>query len=248
MAYLSLFCLLLLIAALFTSRRTSWLARESTHHAGAGIAVAYVFLDIFPHLASQHDALQRASTSGPLSFLTSHVYLLALLSFAIYLGLAKFGDERSKEMMAGHIAPHTNPYSVLRVLAWCVYCMLIGYLIADQPDHRREPVIIFTLAMLIHLAGLRTTIRISMSEVHDWRVSSIFAGAALVGWLLGVAIDVPYSVVALMFSFASGAILATATIYELPIVMKGDGYKYFCFGLIGFSALLLLYESLSNLE
>ncbi|MGI9294369.1 MAG: hypothetical protein ACR2PS_10340 [Pseudomonadales bacterium] len=130
-------------------------------------------------------------------------------------------------MLAGNAATQTNPYLVLRVLALCVYCMLIGYLIADQPDHRREPVIIFTLAMVIHMAGLGYTIRRSISDLHDRLVRNTFAGATVVGWLFGAAIDVPYYVVALMFSFASGAILVIVAIYELPIVMKGDGYKFF---------------------
>ena len=225
----------------------NWLGKESTHNAGAGIAMAYVFLDIFPHLASKHDALQRASTSGFPSFLTNHVYLIALMSFTIYLGLAKFGDRRSNEMQAGNLTPLTNPYSVFRVLALCVYCTVIGYLIADQPDHRREPVVIFTLAMVIHMAGLGYTIRSSIADVDDRHLRTIFAGAVVVGWIVGVAIDVPYYIVALMFSFASGAILAITTIYELPIVTAGEGYKYYCFGLIGFSALLLTYEAVSKL-
>ncbi|MCZ6765831.1 MAG: hypothetical protein O7D32_02750, partial [bacterium] len=53
----------------------------------AGVAIAYVFMDIFPHLAKSREKLENVVDSGIYGFLAHNVYLVALAGFAFYLGI-----------------------------------------------------------------------------------------------------------------------------------------------------------------
>ena len=43
--------------------------------------------------------------------------------------------------------------------ALAAYYFLIGYLVGEQPGHRFEPVIVFAVAMGIHMLGVNHTVR-----------------------------------------------------------------------------------------
>lgn len=52
-----------------------------------GVAIAYAFIDVFPHLASMQSKLELDYVSGVFAYLTHHVYLMALLGFIVCLGV-----------------------------------------------------------------------------------------------------------------------------------------------------------------
>ncbi len=208
--------------------------------------MSYVFLDVLPHLSSKQYALQDTVGTGFGAFLEHHAYLLALAGFVLYFGLADVAktSRTSQTVMVEPRNPHSVVYGLMLALA--AYCFLIGFLIGEQPDHRYEPVIIFALAMTIHMAGVNHTVRDHYLKFYDQIFRYVFAAATFAGWLLGIVTTIPDIVFALVFSFVVGAIIVVAFLYELPVVMGGGRYWLFVAGVTGFSALLLIYEALAK--
>ena len=223
-----------------------FLDQECWRSIGAGFAISYVFLDILPHLSSKQEALRNTVGTGFATYLEHHAYLLALTGLVTYLGLAV--------LMMKHRADHSpedeqhKPYIIVHilVLALAAYSFLIGYMIGEQPDHRYEPAIIFTMAMALHMAGVDHTIREHYPKSYDQLFRYLLASAIFSGWLLGFTTTVPDTAFALAFSFLAGAIIIVAFIFELPVVLGGQRYWLFVVGVAGFSALLLIYEWLAQ--
>ena len=233
---------LLVLVHLFVTR-LHFLDRERWRSVAAGVAISYVFLDILPHLAAKQKVLSINVQGGVGGFIEHHSYLLALMGFAAFLGLARVVRELRIRGPKSE-APYSVIYTVL--LAFAGYSLLIGYLIGEQPEHRYEPVIIFALAMSIHMAGVHVTLH----ERHPTSYERIFryalAAATLTGWVLAVTTNVPEPAFALAFSFLAGAIIVVAAVFELPFVLEGGSYWLFVAGTAGFSALLLLYEAVAR--
>ena len=245
--YLSLASVSLLMLVHVLVGRMHFLEQERWRSVGAGVAISYVFLNVLPHLSSKQYALQDTVGTGLGAFLEHHAYLLALAGFVLYFGLAGVAkvSRTSQTVMEEPCKPH--PVVRIVVLALAVYCFLVGYLIGEQLDHRYEPVIIFALAMTIHMAGVDHTVHDRYPKLYDNIFRYVLATATFVGWLLGIVTTVPDIIFALVFSFVVGTIIIMAFLYELPVVMEGRRYWLFVSGVIGFSALLLIYEAFAKI-
>jgi len=248
MTMLSLAAVLLVMQVHLFAGRMHFLDREPWRSMAPGVAMSYVFLDILPHLSNKQQALEFGEGAGLALFLQNHAYLLALVGFTLFLGLAKINSASGAQETKSDEERQGRSVLYLRILPLAVYVALIGFLIGEQPDHRYEPVIVFACAMVIHLAGVNHTVRHKMSRLYDSSLRYLFAGATLAGWFLGAVTPISDLVFALTFSFVAGAILIVAFVYELPAIAGGKSYLYFSAGVAGFSALLLLYEALSGIS
>jgi hypothetical protein len=244
--YLSLAGMFVLMLVHLFVGRMHFLEQERWRSIVAGVAMSYVFLDILPHLSSQQYAIRDTVGTGFGAFLEHHAYLLALAGFVLYFGLAGVAktSRTSQAVKAGPSKPHTAVYVL--VLALAAYCFLIGFLVGEQPDHRYEPVIIFALAMTIHMAGVDHTVRDQNPQFYDQIFRYVLAAATFAGWLLGIVTTVPDIVFALVFSLVVGEIIVVAFLYELPVVARSKRYWLFVGGVAAFSALLLIYEAYSK--
>ena len=245
MTYLSLAGVSLLVFVDIFVGRLRFIHRASWRCVGAGVAVSYVFLDILPHLSSYQYTLREALGAGISGFLEHHSYLFALIGFLIYFGLAhETKNTEALSISADRQNKLRRPNALVGALA--VYYFLIGYLVGEQPGHRYEPVVIFAVAMSIHMVGVNHTIRAFEPERYDRLFGYVLGGMTLAGWLLGAVTDVPDFLFALVFSFVVGAIMIVAFVFELRVVNSAAGYRQFVAGSLGFSALLLIYEKLAN--
>ncbi len=247
MTILALAAVLLIMLVHFFAGRMHFLEREPWRSMAPGVAMSYVFLDILPHLSKKQQALELGESTGLALFLQNHAYLLALVGFTFFLGLAKSNSASDEQEAMGEKERRGRSVLYLRVLPLAIYVALIGYIIGEQPDHRYEPVIIFAFAMAIHMAGVDHVVHQKMSRLYDGVLRYVLVGATLAGWLLGGVTNISDFVFALTFSFVAGAILIAAFVYELPAVAGGRSYLFFCVGVAGFSALLLLYEAFSGI-
>jgi len=248
MTILSLAAVFLVMLVHLFAGRMHFLEREPWRSMAPGVAMSYVFLDILPHLSKKQQALEFGEGAGLALFLQNHAYLLALVGFTLFLGLAKINSASGAQETMGDEERQGRSVLYLRILPLAVYGALIGFLIGEQPDHRYEPVIVFACAMAIHMAGVNHALRHRMLRLYDSSLRYLFAGATLAGWLLGEVTRISDFIFALTFSFVAGAILIVAFVYELPAVAGGKSYFYFSAGVAGFSALLLLYEALSGIS
>jgi hypothetical protein len=207
--------------------------------ASTGIAIAYVFMDVLPHLASKQAILMAEYEGVFFNFAAHHTYLLALLGFMVFLGV-ELNLQRQQQL-----ATDKGWTTQLAVVAasLCFYSFLIGYMLAEQPAHRVEPALLFAIAMSAHFAGLNFLHWERAPFLYDGPFRIVYAASILVGWFAGYASDISEPVFAMTFSYLAGGIIGAAVVSELPRVKQTRNFVVFCVGAIGFTVLILLFEA-----
>ena len=208
--------------------------------ASAGVAIAYVFMDVFPHLAKAHEKLGRTTESHIYGFLTHNLYLVGLAGFAIYLGIILLVMTFREDQTASEITFNSAPAPIkVECASLAAYNFLIGYLLSEQITHRPEPVILFGLAMTIHFVGVDGLMRGHFPNLYDRPMRFIFAASVYAGWVAGAVVEISDGTLALWYSFLAGGIIVIATVYELPQIRSRRQFGSFLAGTITFSALVL---------
>ena len=247
---LSLAGLLLIVAVHLLTPRFRFLHQESGAwvSASAGVAIAYVFVDILPHLASEQAKLMATPHVGWLRYLEHHAYLVAMAGFLFHyaISLPRVSQAMGREQEPGSLTEGLLSYGSL--LSLLVYCFLIGYLVGEKWDHRVERGI-FALAMSLHFMGLDHLLYEQQPELYRRLGRYLLAVVTIAGWVLGVFTVVSDQVFLLWFSFAGGGIIVVATVSELPRIRSiNRDFLAFVGGAASFSSLLLIVEYLGKLD
>ncbi len=202
----------------------------------AGIAIAYAFVDVFPHLARKQPSVEGIYL-GPLTgYLSNHLYVIAMLGFCVYLGIRVFSVaevERRQSRLA---------YITL-VASLCLYGLFIGYMLAEQPLYRPEPAFLFGLAMAAHFLGLHHELMHERPLTYKNVVRYLLMASTALGWLGTAFFTISQPVYALGFAYLAGGIIASAAINDLPRVKTARDFGTFLAGAVLYSVLLLLIES-----
>lgn len=211
--------------------------------ASAGVAMAYVFMDIFPHLAKSQAKLANIDEQNFYEFLTHHVYLIGLVGFIVYLGVAQLSTVIRKSRTGTEITVKSAPLVLqVEVASLAAYNFLIGYLLSEQATHRVESSLFLGLAMAIHFIGVDYTIRDHFTRLYDRLAGIVFAVSVYAGWIVGVTLEVADATLALWYAFLAGGLIVLATIYELPRIRSRLEYGSFIAGCAVFSAIVLIEE------
>jgi len=211
--------------------------------ASAGIALGYVFMDIFPHLAKSKAKFEYGGDNWLYEFLTQNIYLVAFIGFSVYLGIILAEQILRKNPEMGVITFRTAP-AIVRVefVSIAIYNFLIGYLLSEQVTHRPEPVILFGAAMTIHFVGLDALVRDHFPRLYDGTQRYAFAAAVFAGWVAGISLEISNASLDLWYSFLAGGIIVVAAVYELPHIHSRKQYWAFVAGAGLFSSLILLID------
>ncbi len=202
----------------------------------AGIAIAYAFIDVFPHLARKQPIIDSV-TSGPIeTYLTNHVYLMALLGFCVYVGIRVFS-------VAEVDRRHSRPAYRVLVASMCLYAMFVGYMLAEQPLYRPEPAILFALAMAAHFLGLHHELMHDRPQLYNKLVRFLLMSSTAIGWVGSFFYTISQPVFALGFAYIAGGIVAAGAISDLPRVTSVRAFVAFLAGALLYSILLLAIEA-----
>lgn len=216
--------------------------------ASAGVAIAYVFIDILPLLASQQAKLLATPHTGWLRYLEYHVYLVAMAGFAFHYLIAM---NRGMSARAGKAANDTRGKSLtayVSAASLLIYAFLIGYMIGEKWDHGRQPGLIFAVAMALHFIGLNHLAYEEAPNTYLRWLRYQLAGVTIVGWALGIGTRVSDQVFLLGFSFLAGGIIVVAMSLELPRLRpQPREFAAFLGGMAALSILLLVAEKLRTL-
>lgn len=204
---LGIFCLIHVYAGklrfLDSLPRSGWLS-----FAG-GVSVAYIFLHVFPELASiQEHFSDHNLFSGVVH---SQVYLLALLGLVIFYGLEKLAKASSAsggESSEGGFMLHLS--------AFALYNALIGYLLVHREDPSLAGLGYYVLAMGLHFLvndyGLRQHHKDRYRRYGRW----ILAAAILAGFGVGTFTHINANLMHGLFAFLAGSIVLNVLKEELP--------------------------------
>lgn len=210
--------------------------RQVLIHLLTGVAVAYAFVDVFPHLASMQTKLDAATGSSIFVYLAHHAYLMALLGFLVYLGIetSLIDVPPGAEIRWRHL---------LIVVSMMLYGFLVGYMLSEQPTHRPEPAVLFGIAMAAHWLGLNYANREWNPEAYDRYFRYLLLASTALGWLTGIFFELTDATYALWFAYLAGGIVAVAVATDLPHVSSTRAFGAFSVGAVMYSALILIIEA-----
>lgn len=204
-----------------------------------GVAVAYVFLHILPELSAHQQTFAEALSISR-SAAETWVYLVALVGLGVFYGLeraAKTSRGRSRaragrdEVEAGTFWLHTGSFGL--------YNVLIGYLLLHREEPGLWPLIIYFVAMSLHFVTSDFGLREDQQERYNGAGRWIIAAAVLIGWALGLAVEVPEILVGFLFAFLAGGVVLNVLKEELPEERQSRFWP-FALGVVSYAALLLI--------
>jgi hypothetical protein len=235
--------------------RSRWLS------AASGVAVAYVFVHVLPDLADAQESVRRAAAGTGMRFLEHHVYILALLGMMVFYGLerlAKRSRSRAADLRGPTVPPGVKTESSeghrssparaaaattpgvfwIHTTSFAVYNALIGYLLLHREVSGKFSLFIFFTAMATHFLvndyGLREDHKARYDRYGRW----LLAAAVMVGWGVGIAVEIHRAAVAVLFSFLAGGVVLNVLKEELPEERQSNFFA-FSGGAVAYTLLLL---------
>lgn len=212
--------------------RSRWLSLA------AGVSVAYVFIHIFPEL-QEHQTVIEQTEGTVVEFFEHHLYLVALLGFALFYGLERLAivSRRQNRKQRKDDSTTTRVFW-LHTVSFSIYNVLIGYLLV----HREEPGLLnmffFFTAMALHFIVNDFALLEHHKHDYDRMGRWILIAAVISGWAIGRMSEVPEHVVAVFFAFIAGGIILNVLKEELP-EERDSRFWAFALGALGYTILLL---------
>ncbi len=168
--------------------------------AGAGIGIAYVVVHLLPELAIGAEIVRR-TTEGRLPYAEAHAYLLVLVGIIGTLAL------RSVQLGLYGMEPHPR----IRVVQPAMSALIVGYLLSVRDAAEIGPLLIFTLAIGLHVAINAHTLATKLQSPFG---GLVLAGAIAAGYASGLLWEAPPVAVAGLVALLAGGVM-TRTIHEI---------------------------------
>ncbi|WP_458206408.1 hypothetical protein [Haladaptatus sp. NG-SE-30] len=214
--------------------RSYWLS------GAGGASVAYVFVHILPELEG---ATVLESVAFLARFLERHVFIVALIGFALFYGLERLAQEsghgRTDNGKDANRRVTGSGVFWLHIGSFTAYNGLIGYLLVHREQPGVASLLYFAVAMGLHFLVNDYGLRDHHEDAYDRRGRWLLAAAVLVGWAIGSATHVDEAVVNTLFAFLGGGIVLNVIKEELP-EERESRFWAFALGAAGYTAILLL--------
>jgi len=221
-----LFCATFLLFS--TLRPLRWLVRDerSAISFGAGVATAYVFVHVMPELSSARHVFAESS-SLPLRYEGMSIFYVSLIGFLVFYGLDHLRKRAHQSMEREQV---TTAFKI-SIGGYAAYVGLMAYLLVDNLEDTPRSVALFALAVAVHFTGVDHALHEEYGAVYRRIGRFVLAAMSLIGWGVGVLVDLPRPILALMIAFISGAVIMNSSITELPAESKGRFLPFMVGGL-----------------
>jgi hypothetical protein len=201
----------------------------------AGVAVAYVFVNVIPEL-EEHRPIVAGSATGSLLDAEQRIYLWTLAGFVTFVGLSRF---------PAHITPNATRTVSPKLPFWgemvgySLYTLLIGYLLVHREDPSQLSLGLFVFAMGLHLFMVDIELVEQFASFYQPWGRMLLMASVLVGWILGLADALPDSFTSRLFAFVIGAVVVMSAYEELP---SGESRQFWWFagGAFCYATVLML--------
>lgn len=205
-----------------------------------GAAVAYVFVDLTPEVATAAGVFRDAASRLGIRVLHSGVYLATMIGFLFFYGIEELvirsQDEeerrRRRETGRGH------PLFRVHIVAFSAYAWLVGYLLVRSLQPSAVSLAFYTVAMSLHFVSVAHALREEHGGLFDRVGARTLAVACAAGWACGVAVGLPKLVIGILLGFVAGGIIANTVISELPREKQGR-FVPFIAGAVVYTGLLM---------
>lgn len=221
------------MAFLRSRPRSAWLS------IAGGISVAYVFVHLLPELSKHQETFRRKAGPGVLAGIERHIYLIALFGLAVFYGLDRLvrTSARHQERAGGEKRPSHGAFW-LHLGSFAIYNVLIGYLLLHREEADLRGLAVYAAAMSLHFLVNDQGLREHHGGTYDRKGRWLLAGAPALGWVLGLAAQLPLLLVAALFAFLAGGVVLNVLKEELP-EERESRFWAFALGAGAYAALLL---------
>lgn len=206
--------------------------RSGLLSAFGGVSVAYVFVHLLPEVAAAQEPVDRASPSF-VAGLERHTWLLALLGLVAFYGLERLAlSSRRDRAVPGVFWMSTASFAA--------YNAVIGVLAVRRAEEGGVvELALFALALAVHLVVNDLGLREHHRRRYDRVGRPVLAAAVVVGWLLGVVVEVSDAAIGVAVALLAGGIVLNVVKEELP-EERASRFGPFAVAATGYAALLLL--------
>lgn len=204
----------------------------------SGVAVAYVFLHLFPDIADARDKYSTAG--GAQGIIAEQLFLVSLVGLIVYYGIDRVSD------MIGTSLDQQSPRSgtiniLIHAAGYGFYNFMIGYLVVNLPRPGIVPVLLICIVLALHFLGLGHHFRHTHQELYDRWLRWLFVACLLSGWAAGEVLGLSTFFKAVAFAFLAGAMIINTIKEELPD-SKQARYAPFLAGVALFFAVMLVLD------
>jgi hypothetical protein len=201
----------------------------------AGVAVAYVFVNVIPEL-EEHRPTIAGSATVELLDIEKRVYCWALAGFVSFAGLSGLRFRKDQEASGRH---GVGPVYWSELAGYSLYSLLIGYLLVHREDPSLLSLELFVSAIGLHLFIVNNELAEKFGRLYEPRGRFLLMACVVVGWVLGILHALPDSLTSRLFAFVVGGVVITAANQELP---GGENRRFWWFagGAACYAILLLL--------
>lgn len=206
----------------------------------AGIAVAYVFVDVMPALGRMSDLVMNTPGAFQRLFPEYSVYLWAMAGFLLFYCLETMVVvvPRDSENQAGGHAEPPPWLAWLHVGGFAAYAWMLSYIMVWKL-HEPLALCIYAVAMGMHIFPIACNLSHHYPSVYNRQGAVVLALASLLGWVTGVAVNIPKPILVNLVAVVVGGVIVNTAITELP--KEGEGRRgHFLAGALVYTVLLLL--------
>ena len=221
--------------------RKGW--RRAGISAGAGAAVAYVFVHLLPDLEEAGRAFVQA-TAGQAwraSWLSEpQVYLAALAGFVMFYGLehmVAWSRQTAQEESPG--TETGGPIFLLHIGGFAIYAAMVSYLMVRGTGLAQASIALYAVAMGLHFLSVDHSLLREHAARYLQPGRYILTAAVLAGWICGVLVEIPRPIVCTLMGLVSGGVIMNSMIMELPHEKEGKFWP-FVLGAAVYAVIVLL--------
>jgi len=179
----------LIFAAIFLFGGALRLPERGHHRSllsfGAGISVAYVFVNLFPELETARVVFARSTTHVNLPFRDLSVNLAAMVGFLIFYALENmvaWSKTPSGKKIGRRPGSTAGPIFWLHISGFAVSVWLVSYLRIRNIDEGTVPLALYTVAMGFHFLAGDYALSREHGKLYDRVGRKVLAAASLLGW------------------------------------------------------------------
>lgn len=211
-----------------------WAHRRRVVSFLGGMTIAYIFLHLLPDLSEGHLLLSDTSSNGWPPPVEVRIFGLAMVGFIAFWGLELMVWRSSRR---GDYSKARGPL-MLYFGGLAAYIWLITYVLVDPIEEGHSLLWLYAVAMVAHFLALSYSLQRDYGSYYDSVGANLLAGAALLGWIVGLIVHVPLDAVVLLAGLVAGGVIMNSIIMELPREKEGR-FIPFLIGALGYGILLL---------
>jgi hypothetical protein len=187
----------------------------------AGVAVAYVFVNVLPEL-EHHGPVISQSAFGTLLNADKRVYLWALAGFITF---ARLNAPRVSPP-GGRPQPNRLRSYRIAMARFGPYMLLMGYLLVSREAESGISEFVYVFAMSLHVFMLDIEVAEQFGGLYEPKGRALLASCVLLGSALGLSAPCPAGITSRLFAFFLGGVMILSAHEE---VSSEDGHMFWWF-------------------